>query len=446
MKRAGLNLVLLAVAVTLACEGQLGPLGEELQQAPPDSGVFVVVPSEPLPDAGFEDAGFAALDAGETDAGLPLPDAGTPPCPALASRVTVTEIDVSPIEVTLGSDYPWSNNRPIHLAPLPDGSARVAWSGSDGAVHVTQLDANLQRVGPDFVVPGTDCRGLVAHADGHVVVLVRRAEKMALVRLAPDGTVVFDLTLIGDTAQTESGAKFINNWGHEGRMVWTGKSYALYFGHAMNWGAQGVHQGDLLTEVNTSGATVGGGWNWGCSHSLDVRLAHDGQNLIPVCLSDCYPQKAILYNHYGTLRAEPTGDCGGYSQARLGGLVAAPGGGFFLSFVSPEGRTTRDVGVLKADALGSPQWTKWLTNTAADEQAPHLARYGTRMLATWRDAAATQVAVVDLEGELLEGPVPVPVELAARDDLSTFPDGDVAWAHAWDDMTRLKVVRVRACE
>ena len=59
------------------------------------------------------------------------------------------------------------------------------------------------------------------------------------------------------------------------------------------------------------------GWGWGCSHSLDLRMAANASRLAPVCLSDCYPSKAILLNHdEQTIFADPSGNCAGYIRGR----------------------------------------------------------------------------------------------------------------------------------
>ena len=91
-------------------------------------------------------------------------------------------MDVSPASVDVGSTYGWSNNRPVHLATLPSGGAKVAWSGGR-QVHVTPLDAALRRAGPDVVVAGVSVRGFVAHADGAVALLVVRGTSMVLEKL-----------------------------------------------------------------------------------------------------------------------------------------------------------------------------------------------------------------------------------------------------------------------
>lgn len=410
-------------------------------------------PEEPRgADAGLTSPGVdagAAADAGApmppVDAGAPLDAGPPPPCGALDARVEVARIDVGPVTVDVGSSSGWSNNRPVHLAGLADGTSRVAWSGG-GAVHVTPLTPGLQRAGPDQVVAGESVRGLVAHDDGAVALLVVRGTAMVLVTLGPDGAPRLEVPLVADAPSEVEGARWVDGWGHEGRLVFTGTHYVAYFGHTRQWGAQGKHQGDLLESVDATTGQVGGpaAWWWGCSHSLDVRLAWDGRAVAPVCLSDCYPTKAVLLGHSATLQLEPSGNCSGGSSGQLGGLAALPGGGFAFTFATTEGRGSRDVGFLAWTGQPSPAGVVWLAAGAADESEPHLARYGSdRLLASWREGGAERLAVLSAAGAVLEGPAPAEVGLAERDDFATFPSGDVAWARGVGP--RLEVRRVRAC-
>ena len=49
-------------------------------------------------------------------------------------------------------------------------------------------------------------------------------------------------------------------------------------------------------------------------------------------------------------------------------------------------------------------------------------------------------------GSIQEGPVVVGAQIGGLDDFATYPNGDVGWAAAWDDMSTLRIVRVAACE
>lgn len=398
-------------------------------------------------DAGLVPDAGTPVDAGALDAGTPIVDAGGPqPCGALATRLTTATISVSPATVDVGSSFGWSNNRPVHFAGLSDGTARVAWSGGS-MVHVTPVSASLQRLGVDLTIPGESVRGFVAHDDGTVALLVVRGTSMVLTKLRADGTVLFAAPVVNDPPAEVEGKRWVDGWGHDGRLVFTGQHYVAYFGHTKHFGAIGKHQGDLLISLDpTTGMPAGGpaGWDWGCSHSLDLRLAWDGASIAPVCLSDCYRVKAVMLNNSEILQSEPSGNCAGSSDGQLGGLAVLGAGGFAFTFATREGRASRDVGFIALDAQLRKSATVWLTSAAGDESTPHLARYGAQhLLASWREGADSKLAVVSAAGVIVEGPVTAPVGLAERDDFGRWPGGDVGWAEGAGGS--LRVSRVRAC-
>jgi len=373
-------------------------------------------------------------------------DDGVVPCSTpLAARVRVTAVSVSPssVEVTGGGFF--SPFKPVILSPAADGTSRVAWTDGTGTVHVTPLDAADARRGQDATLDGEEVRGFVDLGDG-AAVLVRRGDVMALVRLSDAGAEAFTLDIVGGTSHEVEGARWIDDWSHEGRLAWSGSQFAAYFGQTGNHGSAGNHQGDRLTLVDPAGALASGGWDWGCSHSLDVRLAWNGAMFGPVCLSDCYPGKGIYFNHSSLVREEPSGDCSGFSDASLGGLVPASDG-FWLSFTSGEGRGSSDVGLVRIAPDGTPGSPVFITDTSGtDETGAHLARYGENFLAGWIEGAAHVLTVVSASGGAVEGPVPIDAQFAEKDDFITWPGGDVGWAYAWGDMTQLRIVRVSLCE
>jgi hypothetical protein len=261
---------------------------------------------------------------------------------------------------------------------------------------------------------------------------------------------VFDEDLVGGRVQSET-KKWIDDWTHEGRMVWTGNLFATYFGHTSNR-INGKHQGDLLWLFDGNGKQVSGDsvgqldWDWGCSHSLDVRLAYDqpGDRIGSACLSDCHPGKGIFFDRSYLISSEPSGNCVGHSDASLGGLVPAEDG-FVVSYASNVGRKSLDIALVRMyndGFIGSPQF---LTETPkVQEAAPHLARYGDNLLAGWKDGSALKVAVVTEGGKVLEGPVAITANVGERDDFVNYPNGDIGWAYTVGG--KLSVARIQACE
>ncbi len=399
----------------------------------------------------------AAATATPTDTLTPVPTSTPVPtatptevvCGPLRDRVRVRSIDVAPADVRVSSNR-GRTTYPVYLAPLAGGGAKIAWSDSNRGVHLTTVDADDQRIGHDIELNGDEVRGLVAHEDGSTAMMVVSGKVLSFVKLDADGEQVIRKDYLGLQSETTIGSKWVDDWGHEARLVWAEGKYGLYSGHTQYFGAQGKHQGDLFWFFDANGERIDvprQGWDWGCSHSLDLRLAHNGVRFGPACLSDAYPQPGFHFNHREIeIRREPSGDGSGGSDARLGGWVPLDDG-FLMSFASPEGRSSTDVGILKVynDATKDP--AVWLTNTAnLTEDAPHLARYGQdEFLASWMVNTNHLIATVDEEGTLLDGPAVIDARIGARDDFQTMPDGDVAWAWAWDDLSELKVVRVDAC-
>ncbi|MEO8084607.1 MAG: hypothetical protein ABI780_12360 [Ardenticatenales bacterium] len=384
-----------------------------------------------------------------TPTDLPTPTATPEVCGTLAERVHVAPIDIAPNVIQV-SGTRGRTTYPVYLAPLPDNGAKVAWSDVDDTVHVTRIDAFGARVADDVEVAGSEVRGLVAEADGGTTMAVVNGVVLSLMRLDAAGKSIFKKDLVGLQSQTLTGSKWVDDWGHESRLVWAENVYALYSGNTQFFGANGKHQGDLYWFFDKDGNKVTRdreGWDWGCSHSLDLRLAHNGTRFGPACLSDSYPSKGFHFNHREkVIRAEPSGDASGNSDGRLGGWVPLKDG-FLMSFASPEGRASTDVGVVHVSNDADIGPVHWLTNTAGvTEDGPHLARYGKNtFLASWTANGSHLIAEIKEDGTILEGPVAIDAPIAPKDDMMTMADGDVAWAYAWDDRKVLKTVRVDAC-
>lgn len=368
-------------------------------------------------------------------------------CPPLVDRLRLRSIDVHPLEVKTGSVRSRTTS-PIFVAPDSGvEGAHVAWADTDGSVHVTALDYYDLPTGREAMVDGDEVRGLVVHDDG-VALLVVRGDSLFLVRLDEAGAVEFEERLVGGTPQTTVGSKWVDNWGHEARLVWDGERYSAYSGHTQYFGARGKHQGDLLWHFDAQGRRIDEreGWDWGCSHSLDLRLAHNGVRLGAVCLSDSFPTKGIHFHHREKqIRSEPSGDGAGYSAANLGGWVPVAGG-FHLTFSSPEGRRSSDVGLVHVSNDANVAAVHWLTDTPdVEESAPHLARYGRAFVAAWTAGDEHRVAVVGADLEIADGPVAIAPTIAPRDDFVTLPNGDVLWAYSAGDRGTLHIARLEAC-
>ena len=402
-------------------------IGNDMDDAADGADIAVDAPPDPAPDPSPDQ--------------LPDPEPEIDPCggTTLADRFSVTSVDVSPGGAA-GTYY-----RPsIVLSALDDGTSKVAWNEGSGAAHITPLTAADERAGDDIVVPGSDIAGFVAHADGGALLVVRD-DVMALRRVDNSGAVIFDIEFVGNNDHEVMWNKWIDSWSDSGRLAWSGSEYGVYFGHTMLWDS-GRHQGDMLQVVDGSGSAREE-WGWGCSHSLEVLIAHNGSRFGPVCLSDCYPTKGIHFNHRtAEISPEPSGNCMGGSAARLGGLVPLAGGGFFLTFTSPEGRASDDVVLVRIDTSGgvSVGSEMYLTDTAGvDEHGAKLAAYGPNLLVAWIAGGGTMFAVVGDDGAFVEGPVDVGQAYDEDDDFINFSSGEVGWARGAG--SRIEIVRLAVC-
>ena len=204
-------------------------------------------------------------------------------CGDLAERVSITMLSVdampepSPQDDTLGGWWTMGEIPTVITALEPDDEMRVAWRDAQGLVHVTSLDAQAESKGADVTIAAQWLRGLVAHDDGSAMLLARGTESclsMDLVRLDDAGGEVFATTLTDeDDCHSDT---------HMGRLVWDGSAYAAYFGIHGTAGFSMGHEGDKLKMIDGGGAIVDGGWEWGCSHSMDVQLASVAGQWVPL--------------------------------------------------------------------------------------------------------------------------------------------------------------------
>jgi hypothetical protein len=387
-------------------------------------------------------SGPVAGAGGNTMTGGTGGDSSTPvPCATpLGERVTIKEVAVTSKVVTKGSGIN-SANMPVILATSPDGRSKIAWTDGKSA-HVTPLTATGERAAPDIVVDGSEVKGFVAHDDGSAL-LVRRGDAMVFVRLDEAGTATATLGIVGNESHTTDGSRWIDDWPHQGRLAWSGTQYGAYFGQTGNFGSQGNHQGDHYSLITPDGQLAKGGWDWGCSHSLDERLAHNGTVWAPVCAADTYPPTGFYFNNKTKISDEPTiTNVGG--TAKLGGLVGAADG-FYMTFTSPTGRASSDVGFIKFSNTGAPSGKVFLTDTASVQESwAHLAKYGDRLLVGWQSGSQLMIASIDTAGAIVEPAVATTASIGGQDDFATWPNGDAGWA--WGSDMLVRVARVTRCQ
>ncbi len=355
----------------------------------------VVIIRDTYADYGAVDTG-GGNDTGYTDAG---------PCPlSLAERLTVKRLSIAPDSVNnMGGMY-FSYYTPPIIRAYKDGYL-LAYLSYNGKIRVLGLNRDFSLNGTDVSIDGNELRGLAVSAGDFAVLVQRGTDEMAILGYGFDGVQKFDTTIIGKTDHNVTWAKYIKReWGDYGTLGYYNNQYVAYFGHSMNWGESGEHQGDLLWFFDSEGRQNGGLWDWGCSHSLDVRLAFNSQKLGAVCLSDCYPQKAICFNHReSVIHNEPSGNCAGRSNAVLGGFVAFEDG-FYLTFISSEGRQSSDVALAAISNSGVVSGPVWITDTPeVQEDDTHLAVYGENLFVVYRAGGEVKAGIITKSGDIVKG-------------------------------------------
>lgn len=372
-----------------------------------------------------------------------------------------------------------TEDTPVVVAPVSDGSTFVAWTDSAAqSVRTAWLDAadRLSRAGS--AVPGLQAHAALATSGGVALAVVaddpdiyspkycRGAStpnlnvcgKMDLVRLDGQGNPLSRTTLTEKGNVDSVGARFIWWYGHTARLATDGQRIGVYFRSATSTARPGVagevdiHAGDTLKFVDAStGALASGGWDWGCSHSWSVRLAHDGTQWGAACHGDAYPN-AMRVSRLASPTAAPDSlqwlSNSDPTQRALGGLVPASEG-FWLNYVEASGSALA-LKLARVPRTGAAL-TQARTITAAKglDSAypfrPYMAAYGNgRLLLGWKSGGSLTLAVADRStGEIVDGPVTTTLGIDNFQEMTSASNGDVLWAHARGNT--LSVNRVASC-
>ncbi len=294
------------------------------------------------------------------------------------------------------------------------------------------------------MVAGSGVLGFAAGPNEFGLLVPRPPDQLVLVRIGATGGSLPETVLIAGGDHAVVGVEWFGEFALTGRLVRNPNGYSAYSALHRRWPDLIGHQGDQLREVRDDG-TVSAEWTWGCSHSGDQRLFRSAAGLAPICQSDCYPVKGILFNHNGPIiSSEPTGNCAGVYGGELGGIAAADGG-FWFDYASKEGRPNEDVALVQLSASGTVLSRRWITQTAADESRPQLANFDGALAAGWLAGGERWVQRFDATGaavgsaETLTASAPFPTD----SDWVSQSNGDVVWAFAQGGA--LQVARLRAC-
>lgn len=370
-------------------------------------------------------------DMGSTDTDEPPFDAG--PCGGAGFGDTFT---VSPIAETDASGD-------LFATPTGQGGAVVGWSDGDG-VHVTHVDGSGS-VLDDSTVDGDRLYGLAAHEDGRAVMVSRGTDILALVILDAAGDVVYDDTIIGGVPHDVTENEWFGPQIRDGRLTWTGSQWATYFTVQRLWDDGVAHYGDQLRLYDPDGSSNRMVWGWGCSHSMEVRISHNGDRLGPVCSSDCYPSKGVHFNHRGgQLWPDESGsNCAGGYGTSLGASVPVSGG-FWVAFTATDQRQSHDVAIVKIDGA-TPGEPVWLTQDSTPDSALNAVSFDGDLLVAWNAGGDNQFVVTDADsGEVVDGPTTIAdADLQSSSDFFEFSNGDVGWVQNAGGSVGL--ARLRAC-
>jgi hypothetical protein len=448
-RRGGASAALLALMLA-ACTGRLdgsAPLdaGPDWRGDGPDA-------SGDAGSLGVEDGGRTAdagrppgRDAGEPprDAGpAPDPDAGEPPgfdagpCGpgGLSDALTVHSVaGVSPGAQLFG-------------APLEGGGALAAWNAG-GTVRIQRLAGDGAAFGDPIDVAGNGLWGLAATPEGPAVLVSRGSDALYLVGTSDAGGVRFENRLLGEVDHDVTGNEWFGTGIRYGRLAWTGTELAAYYTVNRLWPDGIAHYGDQLRMYGPDGAEGRMRWSWGCSHSMEVRVVHNGTRLGPVCASDCYPSKGIHFDHRGgeLVSDERLSNCAGGYGTSLGGVVPMDDG-FWVTFTATDGRSSHDVGLVHVGNDRSIGAVHWLTADDARDRNVKAARYGSGFVVAWTGGdGQARFERFDATGASVEGPVGIgDADLGSASDFFVLADGDVGWVASSGG--ELQLARLRVCE
>lgn len=333
----------------------------------------------------------------------------------------------------------------LYLAPRADGTHLVGWTDASGNGHVSVVSGSTITTTHTF--SNRRVRGLVAHGDGTFAVLLKDGAILYLSKRAANGSQIWIANL--NYSLTEDSSPLGDH-----RLAYGNGLYAAYWAvHGVDGWVEG-HEGDQLQYVNDSGVLQGGGWTWGCSHSMAELVGfHTGDRTFTnFCSTDCYPDPPGLKMNHSTNIQTGAGDCRGGVSLQLGQMAQAESGWkVVFNAENPDPTVNSGVG-LATTGGGATTSVVWLTDTNGRyESDPVLARIGQQVpphyLVGWRTVndGALHIGLINSAGGFLEGPETMASTgpgWGVRDDsFTSTPDGGVVWLQGNAGSSTLKLHR-----
>ncbi|MCZ7681729.1 MAG: hypothetical protein M5U28_24220 [Sandaracinaceae bacterium] len=412
--------------LALGCQGVLVGSGPDARVPGVDGGAGRDAGRPPDPDAG------RSADAGRaSDAGRPGFDASDPGFDAGSCGAAFGAITLTPLSGVGGGPY--------FAAPTDTDGAVVASTGSAGA-RLARYSGAGALVGAAVDVAGNGLFGFDASADTWTAMVSRGGDALYLVGVEPSGATRFEIRLLGEVDHDVTNNEWFGGLLRAGRVLWTGSRWAAYYTVQRLWPDGVAHYGDQLRFFDASGADDGTAWGWGCSHSMEVRIEHNGATLAPVCASDCYPAKGIHVNHRsGMLYPDEGGsNCAGGYGTSLGDVVPVSDG-FFVSFTATDARASHDVAVVHVGNDYSIGAVQWLTTDDFRDANVRSARYGAGFVVAWSGSGAIASRASTRAARWRRGPSTRRRRgLSGSSDFFVFSSGDVGWVTGGGALARLR--------
>jgi hypothetical protein len=285
-----------------------------------------------------------------------------------------------------------------------------------------------------------------------------------------------------DTTRTT----FIWSWyGHHGRIAYDGARWGAYYGASLSGSSQAltrancaqsdstllvgidIHQGDQMRVVDASGAIqMGGGFDWGCSHSYYERITYDpaAKKFVQICETDASNQLLFAPPSYTGSKAiyaiDMQREIGNYSNTS--NLIPAAQGGYWVAVSKSRASAAgmADVHLLHF-TTGAPDKDLIISNdTTLNCRSNHLAKYGnSRLVAAWETASAANdftsltpnrkfyvQTFSAASGEAEGAPYQVALNGNRYYEFRDYPDGSVAYPTLGSSNTKIKIMRILPCQ
>ncbi|MGC4087031.1 MAG: hypothetical protein QM756_03840 [Polyangiaceae bacterium] len=392
-------------------------------------------------------------------------------------------LQLSQVRITLPEDIRYKaaaydtlmRDERVALAIGPDQKPNVAWLNNSGnTVHITALNNDGTLRGPDAVLPSSEVGGLVALADGFMV--LTSGPDPGDEQLDPnDGNVALDraalLTRFEGTTlsftRALTGSQQLGSatsaWRHDctpttlrGRLAFNGVRYGAYFDdHGCVGHPRASQYGDKLVYMDPQGNVSAGGFTWFCSINMGTQLLAEATGPFSTFgMCDGSPGQGLnqLFEGRSSLLS-PEYATQGYVGAQFGGAVKMADGSYVLAWSSrgpaePSPQDAPDIAFmrLKRDfSVATPRL--WLTQTPAiAENNVHVAPWGPdKVVVIWDSVeitmplrrmgetflgtyVGTRARLFDLNGVPLGDEQPLDVPPNSEDDIAVYANRDLGWA------------------